>query len=132
MSKDVYVLDSSLWIRIGRNEPGIMQRIRPLIMKNAVCQVDLIVAELARSVNSVRDLKSIQEGFSHFSVLTTTWKKVAGLGFQLARRDFYPSMSCLYLAQCVIENRKILITEDETFKHLQKMTPLRVEFFSSQ
>ena len=53
--KDKYVLDSCLWIEIERKNKGVLSEVQPLINRNEVCLVDVIVAEVLRGVKTRKD-----------------------------------------------------------------------------
>ena len=116
--KDKYVLDSSIWGEIERKNVSVLDRVQPLIDKNEVCLVDVIVAELLRGARTRKDYKRLEEAFSDFLQLTTTWPRVADLAFQVARKGFHPPLIDLYIAQCVLENKKTLITQDKHFRQI--------------
>ena len=127
--KDKYVLDSTVWVEMERKNPSVLERVYPLINRNEVCLVDLIAAELLRGTKTKKDYDILKEGFSVFTQLTTTWGTVAELAFQVGRKGFHPPLTDLYIAQCVIENRKTLITHDNHFKHIASVKFFDLIFF---
>ncbi|MBI2339860.1 MAG: PIN domain-containing protein [Deltaproteobacteria bacterium] len=124
--KDKYVLDSSVWIEIERKNPAVLERVLPLIEKNQVCLVDLIVAELLRGAKTRKDFLKLKDGFSVFLQLSTKWESVAELAFNTGRRGFTPPLTDLYIAQCVLENQKTLVTHDKHFRHIAQVKPFEV------
>ena len=125
--KDKYVLDSSIWIDIERGKSSTIALTQPLIDKNQVCLVDLIVAELLRGTKSLKDYQLLKKAFAAFSQLTTSWEKVAQLAFEVGRKGYTPPLTDLYIAQCVWENKKILITRDKDFAHIANCRAFAVE-----
>lgn len=116
--KGKYVLDSSIWVEIERENASVLDRVQPLIDKNEVCLVDVIVAELLRGAKTPRDYKRLDQVFSDFLQLKTEWSRVADLAFQVSRKGFHPPLVDLYIAQCVLENKKALITQDKHFRQI--------------
>ncbi len=127
--KDKYVLDSCIWIELERKNPVISERVLPLIEKNQVCLVDVIVAEVLRGVKSQKDFNHLKESFSNFNQLSTPWSAVAKLPFQVSRKGFHPPLVDLYIAQCVFENKRTLITQDKHFDSIARVRDFSVELF---
>lgn len=119
--KDKYVFDSTVWVELERKNPEVEQVALPLLEKNAVCLVDLIVTELLRGAKTRKDFLKLKGGFSVFMQLSTTWSAVADLAFNAARKGFNPPLTDLYIAQCVIENNKTLVTHDKHFKQIAQV-----------
>ena len=124
--KDRTILDSSIWIELERQNKKIMERINPLIQKNRICLVDVIVAEVLRGTKTKKDFQLLKEAFSNFRWLSTRWDKVAELAFQAAKRGYQPPLVALYIAQAVLENRCVLITQDKHFSQIAKVSPLKI------
>lgn len=124
--KDRYALDSCIWIEIERGNPKILSAVQPLIDKNEVCLVDVIVAEVLRGTKTRKDYLKLKEAFSHFVQLSTTWEEVAELAFEVSRKGFQPPLIDLYIAQCVLENGKTLITQDKHFPQIAKVRAFAV------
>src|SRR3990167_8987418 len=125
--KDKYVLDSCLWIEIERKNKGVLSEAQPLINRNEVCLVDVIVAEVLRGVKTRKDYLKLKDAFSHFVQLSTSWDRVAKLAFQVSRKGFQPPLVDLYIAQCVLENGKTLLTQDKHFLEITKVHPFSVK-----
>lgn len=125
--KDKYVLDSCLWIEIERGNPKVLSIVQPLIDKNEVCLVDVIVAEVLRGTKTRKDYLKLKEAFSHFSQLSTSWAAVAELAFEACRKGFQPPLIDLYIAQCVLENNKTLLTQDKHFPQIAKIRAFAVQ-----
>lgn len=118
--KDKYVLDSSIWIEIERKNPHILALVLPMIEKNETCLVDVIAAEVLRGTKTRKDYLILKDSFSDFIQLSTGWDRVSELAFSTARKGFYPPLIDLYIAQCVYENKKILVTQDRHFRQIAK------------
>ena len=123
--KDSYILDSSIWIALERGIPFICEKAVPLIQKNKVCLIDVIVAEVLRGTKTRRDFLTLKKAFQNFRWLSTRWEGVTDLAFLTAQKGFQPPLVDLYIAQCVIENKKTLITQDKHFYHIAKVSPLK-------
>lgn len=129
--KDKYVLDSCIWIEIERKNPAILERVLPLIEKNQVCLVDVIGTEVMRGTRTLKDFRRLKEAFSVFNQLSTTWDKVSELAFKVARKGFHPPLVDLYIAQCVWENKKMLITQDKHFEFIARVQSFSVELLKN-
>lgn len=123
--KDKYILDSSIWIELERKTPLVCEKVIPLIQKNRVCLVDVIVAEVLRGTKTNRDFQTLKKTFQSFRWLATRWETVAILAFEVAQRGYNPPLIDLYIAQCAIENKKILVTQDKHFAHIAHVAPLK-------
>lgn len=124
--KDRYVLDSSVWIELERQNKKISERVIPLIQKNRVCLVDVIVAEVLRGTRTKKDFQLLKETFSNFRWLSTRWERVAELAFHVSQKGFQPPLVDLYIAQTIMENKGVLMTQDKHFTQIAKVTSLEV------
>ena len=124
--KDRFLLDSSIWIELERQNQVICEKIIPLIQKNRVCLADVIVAEVLRGCKTQKDFKKLRDAFENFRWLSTSWMKAAELGFKMSKKGFQPPLIDLYIAQCAIENRATLITQDKHFSQIAKVHPFSV------
>lgn len=122
--KDKFVFDSSIWIEIERKNQKILQMAEPLIQKNQVCLIDVIIVELLRGTRSKKDFNNLKRTFLDFNVLSTTWDLVAELAFTLGRKGVNPPLIDIYIAQCVMENNRTLITQDKHFAQINSVRPL--------
>jgi len=128
---DKYVIDSSLWIEIERKNMRVRNQISPFIQNNQVCLVDLIIAEVLRGVKSIKDFTLLKEAFLNFTILKTDWLNVSELGFKLSKKGYHPPLGDLYIAHCVMQHKKILLTQDKDFLAIQRVFPkLSVEMIS--
>lgn len=128
--KDKYILDSSIWIELERHNEAILRAVRPLIQKNRVCLADVIVAEVLRGTKTRKDFQTLKKAFQNFRWLHARWEEVADLGFRVAQKGYHPPLIDLYIAQCAMENRCILITQDRHFDPIAKAIPLKFEMLS--
>jgi predicted nucleic acid-binding protein len=128
--KDKYVLDSSIWVEIERKNPVILALVQPWIDQNEICVVDVTIAELLRGVKTRRDYRLLHVVFENFPKIGTTWDRVADLAFRVAKRGFQPPLIDLYIAQCVWENEKTLITQDKHFSQILEVCPLKLKLLN--
>lgn len=125
--KDKYILDSSIWIELERKNSRVCDFVYPLIEKNQICLVDVIVVEVLRGTRSHKDFIKLQQAFGDFHCLSTPWGSVAELAFRVGKKGFHPPLIDLYIAQCTLENNKVLVTQDKHFSHISKVVPLKFE-----
>lgn len=124
--RDKYVLDSSVWISMERGDAGILRVVEPMIQKNEVCLVDVIKAEVLRGALSAKGYRKLHHAFSFFTELGISWDRVASMAFKIARKGFMPPLIDIYIAAAVIENGKVLVSQDRHFRLIQKAVPLRL------
>lgn len=129
--KGKIILDSSIWIAIERQVPSVCEKTLPLIQKNRVCLVDVIVAEVLRGCQTEKDFKKLLGAFENFPCHFTLWKTVAELGFKTAKQGFHPPLVDLYIAQCAIENRLTLMTQDKHFLQIARVQSFSLELLPS-
>jgi len=122
-----YVLDSSVWVEIDRGNEQITKRVRPLLNKNRICMVDLIIAELLRGVRREIELEGLALRLSAFEVISADWLSVGKLGYDVARAGFNPPLADLYIAQSCIKSKKTLITQDRHFEEIKKVRNFALE-----
>lgn len=124
-----YVLDSSIWVEIDRGNLRLLARAEPLLLKNSVCMIDLIIAELLRGARSKADYNGLKLRLMSFQIISTTWLAVSELGYLVAKGGFQPPLADLYIAQACIENDKTLITQDKHFKQIREVKKLKLEIW---
>jgi predicted nucleic acid-binding protein len=126
MAKDKYVLDSSIWIEIHRNNQAVVSFVQPLIDRSEICLVDVINAEVLRGARSSKDFLRLKQIFADFPEIQTSWNAVAGLAFRMAQKGLHPPLIDLYIAQASWEQGKTLITQDKHFPQIAKIQPFPV------
>lgn len=126
--KDRYILDSSIWVEMERQNTAVLELVQPLILQNAVCLLDVIVAELLRGTRTRSDYLRLQRAFADFTQFRASWEDVAVLGFEVTRRGFAPPLIDLYIARCAIAHKKHLITQDDHFRQIARVAPFEVVF----
>ena len=126
--KDKHILDSSIWIEIHRKNPEILTLVAPLLEKSQVCLVDVIAVEVLRGVRSQRDFLRLKKAFADFVQLSVSWMDVASLAFRVQRRGYAPPLVDLYIAQCAIQHKKILITQDKHFCQIAEVQSFALEW----
>lgn len=126
MAKDKYVLDSSIWVEIHRNNQKILTIVQPLIDRSEICMVDVITAEVLRGARGPKDYQRLKQIFSDFPEIQTHWDAVAKLAFRMAQKGFHPPLIDLYIAQTSREQGKTLITQDKHFPQIAKIQPFPI------
>ena len=130
--KDKYILDSSIWIELERQSVKVVKEVRPLIQKNQVCLIDVIVAEVLRGCRIQKDFDLLLGEFRNFRWLKTQWETVAELGFRLSHKGYHPPLIDLYIALCTMENKRVLVTQDKHFSHIAKVLPLKIVMLENE
>lgn len=106
-----------------------MKMAQPLIDRNEICLVDVIEAEVLRGCRTRQDFRRLKMAFSDFPIISTSWDRVAELAFRVGLRKIQPPLIDLYIAQCVWENKKTLITQDKHFSQIWGVQPFGLETF---
>jgi predicted nucleic acid-binding protein len=122
-----YIFDSSVWIDLSRNNKKVIEITSPIINKDRVVLVDLIMAEVLRGVTSSKDYELLEQYFLSFKIVSTSWIDVAKLAFKVARHGHNPPLADLYIAHCAINNKLSLITRDRHFEAISGVTKFIVK-----
>lgn len=125
--KDKYVLDSSVWIEIERKNQDIINKVNPLIQANSIALIDVIKAEILRGTKTSKDYAILASALNNFPVYSTSWDRAVELAFRVSKSGYTPPLVDLYIAQTVIENKKILITQDKHFDHIYTVQSFSLE-----
>lgn len=115
-----YVLDSCIWIKMGRGDQKILSLVTPWVQEEKVAIVDLIMAEVLRGVPSKKDFNNLKRDFLAFPQIKTSWQKVAELAYKVRKKGFHPPLADLYIAQAVIDYKMTLVTQDRDFAQIVK------------
>lgn len=124
-----YLLDSSIWIDIERKKADLIEKASKLILTHKVCLCDLIVAELLRGVRTDSDYLGLKLRLESFPIYTANWNQVAKLAYKVAKAGFNPPLTDLYIAECAINNKKILVTRDSDFKQIYQVQKFKLELW---
>lgn len=115
----LFVLDSSIWIELERENPKIIKIVSPLIKNDQIVLVDLIAAEVLRGLSKESDFLALQGAFSAFPCLSASWWDVARIANRLRRSGYNPPLTDIYIAQAVAGGGATLITQDAHFKGIR-------------
>ncbi len=116
MTRKRYILDSSVWIAIERRDAHVSSLVMPLIDRNMVDLVDVIVAEVLRGVRTLKGYNLLLDHFLSFPILTGSWINTSALAFRLGQGGFNPPLVDIYIAQIARETRRTLLTQDRHFR----------------
>jgi predicted nucleic acid-binding protein len=109
------ILDSSIWIEIARGNKKIITFVSPYLKKDKIFLVDLILAEVLRGARSEADYQSLQTLLEDLPMLSTNWRDVARLAYDVSRKGFNPPLADLYISNCAVENSIGIISKDKHF-----------------
>jgi predicted nucleic acid-binding protein len=62
-----------------------------------------------------------------FPIYSARWDSVSKLAYGVARAGYSPPLADLYIAQCAILHKKILITRDKHFEEIASVEKFRFE-----
>jgi hypothetical protein len=128
MSADKVLVDTSVWVSYFRvGSPDVSEKVDRLLEGAEVCVPKIVLAELVQGAKSEREISAIEDFFDAFTILDQsqeTWLKAGRLARQLKTRGKTIHLLDCYIAVIAQENACAVLTLDEHFKEIQKVTPL--------
>ena len=124
------VIETSMWIDFfrPRTPASIKHQIKPWIMREDAALCEPVVCELLRSA-AARERPLIQNHFGTLPVLTTPvnlWAEATRLGQTCSDAGVIVGALDLLIATVCIQHRASLITFDEDFAKVAKLSRLQV------
>lgn len=128
MSAEKVLVDTSVWVSYFRGgSPAITEKVDGLLAGADVCVPKIVLAELVQGAKSEREISTIEDFLDAFTILDQgpeTWLKAGRLSRELKKRGkTIPLLDC-YIALIAQENACAILTQDEHFKEIQKVTSL--------
>ena len=134
VSSHLYLVETSVWIRVFRRtaQQSVAERVRLLAEADSIATNELISLELILGcrtqdeVNAVRDeLASLVQ----LSIVRSTWRRAADLGFVLRRAGIVVRVPDLLVAASAIDHDAVLLHADSDFDRIAANSALRVESY---
>ena len=129
---DLYLVDSSVWVRVFRKAPPerLRRRMEELIQANAVATCDIVKLELLRGVGSEAEFSYAQAGLEGLPQLSTgpsEWSGAARLGFSLRQVGVNIASPDLLVASVAISHGAALLHTDRHFELIREHSSLVTE-----
>lgn len=136
MTDHVFLVDSSIWIRLIRLSPApvLLARIDSLLTSKRVAvngQIRLEVLSGAPNEARFAQYDRTFGGLIQLSIRDDTWNRAARMGYELRRSGLTVNAPDLIIAASAVEHNAILIHADSDFDHIADHTDLRVESYTS-
>ena len=134
MSQHIYLLDSSIWIRVLRAAlpPAMGDRVTALLGRRIVAINGVIKLEIlsgARTEKEFRDYSARFDALHQFEIRAETWSRAGRLGYDLRRRGLTGSTVDLIIAASAIEHDAVLLHADADFDRIADNSGLQTESF---
>ncbi len=121
------VVDTSVWIDFfaGRPVPALEEG----LAQGAVALAPIVVAELVSGARREQQRKLIADLLRDLPVHATPvehWIRVGDLRRRLAEKGVAVSTPDAHVAQCALDRDSLLLTRDDVFRKIAKVTSLRL------
>jgi predicted nucleic acid-binding protein len=128
MNADKVLVDTSVWVEYFRGGPApISEKVDKLVSQGEVCVPKIVLAELIQGAKSEREISVIEDFFEAFTIIDQThdtWLAAGKLSRRLKNKGKTVHLIDCYTAVIAQENSCALITLDDHFKEIQKVTPI--------
>ena len=136
MSEHIYLVDSSVWIRLFRRSPpkNMAERVDDLLERQVAATNGLITVEIVSGATNEKEFadSSATLGALHqLSLNDRTWSRAARLGYDLRRRGLTCLTPDLIIAASAIEHGAVLVHADADFDRITANSGLAVESFAN-
>jgi predicted nucleic acid-binding protein len=136
VSEHIYLVDSSVWIRLFRRSPpkNIAERVDDLLERQVAATNGLITVEIVSGATNEKEFadSSATLGALHqLSLNDRTWSRAARLGYDLRRRGLTCLTPDLIIAASAIEHGAVLVHADADFDRIAANSGLAVESFAN-
>ena len=136
MTQHIYLVDSSVWIRLFRRSPpkNMAERVDDLLERQVAATNGLITVEIVSGATNEKEFadSSATLGALHqLSLNDRTWSRAARLGYDLRRRGLTCLTPDLVIAASAIEHGAVLVHADADFDRIAANSGLAVESFAN-
>ena len=136
MSEHIYLVDSSVWIRLFRRSPpkNMAERVDDLLERQVAATNGLITVEIVSGATNEKEFadSSATLGALHqLSLNDRTWSRAARFGYDLRRRGLTCLTPDLIIAASAIEHGAVLVHADADFDRIAANSGLAVESFAN-
>lgn len=136
MTNHLYLIDSSVWIRLLRASPQWLEaasRVEGLVAEGTAATNDLVRVEVlvgSRDETQFVRVNSTFQSLNNLPIRRTTWDSAAQLGFSLRRSGATVPPADLIIAASALEHEATVVHADKHFLTIAQHSPLRVESYS--
>jgi len=122
------LVDTSVWVDYFRGGSAVLsEKVDRLLEGDDVCVPKIVLAELVQGAKSEREISIIEDFFDAFTIVDQgpeTWQKAGKLSRQLKIKGKTIHLLDCYIAVIAQENACAILTLDDHFKEIQRLTPL--------
>jgi predicted nucleic acid-binding protein len=123
----VLVVDTSIWVEFfrGTPRPGLEEALQSgLVVLPPVVAAELLSAPLSKTER--QSLAGFLDDLPLHPTPLTHWKAVGALRAQLSKKGLSVSTPDAHVAQCAIEARAHLWSNDAIFRKVNRVSPLKL------
>lgn len=130
----MYLIDSSIWIRIlrRRSHPQLQERVAPLVVSGEAVFNQIVRTEVLVGALNEREYQRYSwqfDGLINLVLESATWDLAANIGFKLGRAGLPTGVPDLLIAASAIEHDAVLMHADSDFDRIARHTGLKVESY---
>jgi predicted nucleic acid-binding protein len=121
------VVDTSVWIDFLAGRPA--DALEDALAQGMVVLPPIVVSELISGARRERQRSAIVDLLGDLTVHDTPldhWFRVGDLRRGLAARGVAVSTPDAHVAQCALDRDAVLLSRDDVFKRIARVTPLRL------
>lgn len=127
---NVIVVDTSFWISYFKGEPSEASvELDSALREGRVYLSPVVAAELLSARLKPAERASLQDFLSELPLCESGfehWSQVGELRARLSKRGLHASTPDAHVAQCAMDLRGYLLTEDAVFRKIAADTPLKL------
>jgi len=134
VSSHLFVLDTTIWVRLNRRRPPepLASRCNSLVLANLVAFNQIIRLEVLIGCRDASEYRKNEEDFGglvHLPIRQSCWDLATQLGFELRRKGETASPPDLLIAASALEHNAVVLHVDGDFDRIARHSDLRVESY---
>jgi predicted nucleic acid-binding protein len=128
--KDEVLVDTSIWIDyFKKKESKIYEQLTLFLREDQAVYTGIIATELFKVARGKKELSVLNTLFSNISLVKEseeTYIKAGIMGYHLSQKGFNAGTVDLLISQIAIENNLMLFSNDQHFKKIAEIYPLKI------
>jgi hypothetical protein len=127
MKSDLYLVDTSVWVRYFNGEGGLEDRIKALIQKDKVLTAGVIMLEVLRGARTEAGYNQLYLDFKALPLLEAdeaVWEEGYRMGFKLRKAGIVVPLADILIAAIAIRHLSPLLHRDKHFGLIAQNTKL--------
>lgn len=124
------LVDTSVWVEYFRSQdPLLTKQVDQLLGEDRLVTIEIVEAELFRGARSEKEIRFLEDYFSHLPVLELprrAWRQAGRFSYQLARKGYSPHLVDALIALTAIEHHVFLYSQDKDFRRMAALSDLRL------